>query len=176
MTDFDRPGERIFLASVPVLGQTLCALPASGMATTTVFFLLLTGFCFRLFRRIFPRRLIKAALVFWLAAGGQIFYDLFGLLPFWVISVFILLPPETTDPAADSAGTMRKINRRAGAFAGLVIALVMLHEILGERCGIFLFVTPAGSLLLLAVLAFFWKMQPGEKSPAPGSSGGEKRP
>jgi hypothetical protein len=145
-------------------------LKASIAAAWIVAFLWGTVTFFWFTRRLFPERSLKHAFFLWLIVWAQAMWTLTKLPPYWVVSVFFLIPVSFLDDTAKSSH-IRVLSREvpryfferalAGiSFAGFVMLLALVHEIVEKRLGMRAFEQPAGMLLVAAIVAFLWKKQP----------------
>jgi len=152
-------------------------------------------------RRLFPGRSLKYAFPLWLIVWAQAVWTLTKLPPYWIASVFFLVPVsflgDTAKPGHvrvfsrelprsqyPSIGAERRLgpsklpfwkrNKKFGryffeqvltgiGFAGFVILLALVREIVGKRLGMQAFEQPAGMLFVAAAVAFLWENQPYRK-------------
>lgn len=153
------PFLKVVLAVLPVLGSCLDVRGAlaTGLAGMGVFWM--TGLFFQAAGRGFPGRFLKTAFVLWLAVLAHTGWALFHLSPWWAISLYLLAPPALLDRDSDKPGR-GEIFWLGFGFAVLTVSLGLGHEVLGRQLAIRIFQKPAGSLLLLSLLAVFWQNQP----------------
>ena len=166
---------RMLLAYLPFAVYPFGVFKSGVAAGWIVLFLWATVAFFWFTRRFFPGRSGKHAFFLWLLVWAQAAWTLAKLPPFWILSVFFLMPVSFLDDTAKARPALlfskevpRYFFERALAgigFAGFVMAMEFLREIGERRLGIQVFGQPAGFLCAAAALAFLWKNQPyGKKS------------
>ena len=156
---------------MPVLSQSLYYRDALLGATLIVAIFWLTTGVFEMIYRLFPPRLIHAALMLWLAFWGYALWVLVFVNPLWIACVFLMNPVEIklekirkkrfrvrTEPR-----TFTSILYQGIGFWLMMAYLAFFGHVLGNILGITLFVNPGGAFLLLMLLAFLWRHQPGQK-------------
>ena len=143
----------------------------TGVAALWVVIFLWTTVAFFWFtRRFFPGRSLKHAFFLWLVVWAQAVWTLTKLPPYWILSVFFLMPVSFLENTAKpghvrifSKKVLKYFFERALAgigFAGFVVLLEFIREIGEKRLGIHAFEQPAGLLLVISAVAFLWKNQP----------------
>ncbi len=164
---------RMFLAYLPFMVYPYDFFKAGVAALWIVGFLWGTVTFFWFTQHLFPDRFLKHAFFLWLVVWAQAVWTLTKLPPYWIVSVFFLTPVSFLDDTA-KASHVRVFSRdvpryffeRALAgigFAGFVMLLTLVREIGGKSLGAQAFEQPAGTLLVVAVIAFLWKNQPYRK-------------
>lgn len=133
-----------------------------------VYWLTLSIFWFT--RRLFPAGTIRTVFFFWLGLWGQLAWTGFGLFPFWLVSVFFLIPAGFLDEEKAASrlpvlsGMLPKYftDRILAGFGFFVFASLL--KLAGEFLGNFGYSAvlrgPAGIFFLLFLAAFLWKNQP----------------
>ena len=82
----------MFLAYLPFMVYPYGLLRTGVAAAWIVLFLWGTVSFFWFTRRLFPRRAVKHAFFLWLIVWAQAAWTLTRLPPFWILSVFFLMP------------------------------------------------------------------------------------
>ena len=148
----------ILPAVIPLLPQTHDWHTAFLQGGLLAFVFWGTGFFFSVTRSFFPRGAARIALLLWgmtLAQCGRYF----GLQPFWILSVLLLLPFSLVDRAPHyfpkEPGDFFWIRQGAGFWAFLV-SLAIVQELLTRQWGILIFRQPAGSWLLIGTAIMLW--------------------
>jgi hypothetical protein len=164
---------RVLLAYLPFMAYPYGFLKSCVAATWIVLFFWGSVLFFWLTRRFFFRPALKHAFFLWLIVWGQAVWAVTKLPPFWILSVFFLTPSPFFDDRARTDPVRifsKKIPRyaferiAAGAgFAGFAALLGLIKEVAAKDLGIGIFEQPAGTLLVIAAIAFLWKNQPYQK-------------
>ena len=172
---------RAVLAYLPFMAYSLDPERAWWAAALIVgiYWLTLTVFWFT--RRLFPEGVVKAVFFLWLGLWGQTAWMLFGLLPFWIVSVFLLVPVGFLDESKTASRLpvfSREVSKYLAErfFSGLgFFAFVGIFEFVGEFLGHFgRFATlrgPAGIFLLIFLVSLLWKNQPAAKGSLSAAKG-----
>ncbi len=161
---------RTILASLPFLIYTFWLYEAVGVALLTVLVFWGTVFFFWYTRRFFPGRFLKAAFLLWLLAWAQALWTLAHLSPFWILSVFLLVPGSFLEqntkisrvPVFSTAVKKYFLERTINGIGFLILTtlVALLHGFLGHQLQIRIFQTPVGALFLLFAISWAWKNQP----------------
>lgn len=160
----------MLLAYLPFMLYPYGFFKAGIAALWVVLFLWVTVVLFWFTRRLFPERSLKCAFFLWLIVWAQAVWTLTKLPPYWIMSVFFLAPVSFLGEEV-KPGHVRIFSREvpryffervlAGLlFAGFVMLLSFVREIGEKHLRIHAFTQPAGMLLVIAAIAFFWKNQP----------------
>lgn len=137
-----------------------------------VYWLTLTVFWFM--RRFFPGGTARHAFFLWLGLFGQAAWTVLGLLPMWVLSVFLLIPVGFLDEDK-SAGRLPVFSGKVPRyFAERILSglgffvfaggLQLTGEFLGHFGHSSAIRGPAGIFFLIFLAAFLWKNQPRSKT------------
>jgi len=164
---------RILLAYLPFMAYPFDFLRTTVAALWVVSFFWGTVFFFWFTRRFFPERFLKTAFFLWIIVWAQAAWFLTKLQPFWVLSVFLLMPVSFLEPG-NRASRIKVFSRvisryfwerflTGAGFLGLVLILVITRDFMGHRLQIEIFQQPAGTFLVLAAIAAVWKCQPFER-------------
>lgn len=121
-------------------------------------------------KKIFPRKLLKWALILWLGVAVQAAGSLWGLEPYWIVSTFLLIPTEFfhyESKARDLSMFSPKVKKyflkrflEGISFVALVLLLVLFHTFISAQSFLNHFPRPAGLYFLICFLAILWKNQP----------------
>ena len=143
----------ILLAALPVLFLTLDLWKAFWIGAVTTLSYWLTLLFFHLTAALFPKRLLLAALLLWLAALAQVVWDVRHLNPLWVASVFWLVHQDFLDRSVEEKLSSQIVWTGFNYWL-LLIGLGGFQEILGRQLGWSLFQKPAGTFLVLALISW----------------------
>ncbi|HLD49688.1 MAG TPA: hypothetical protein VJC08_00670 [bacterium] len=159
----------ILPAAIPLLSRTNDWHGAFLQGALVAFAFWATGFFFSFTRSFFPRRFAMFALLLWsltLAQCGRYF----GLEPFWILSVLLLLPFEWVKRGPryfpKEPADFFCIRQGIGFWAFLV-CLAIAQELLEKRLGLLIFLEPAGSWLLIGAALLLWPGLSGSIHSAP---------
>jgi hypothetical protein len=161
---------RLLLAYLPFMLYPLDLFRSGVAALGVVLFLWITATFFWFTHRFFPERSMKPAFFLWLIIWAQAVWTVTKLPPFWILSVFFLMPVsflEGTGKAGRVCVFSKEVPRYlfervlAGvSFIAFVAILTLFRETCENRLGMSLADQPAVLLLALAAIAFLWKSQP----------------
>lgn len=161
---------RILLAYLPFIIYPFDLFRGTIAALWIVLFFWVTIFFFWFARHFFPERLLKEAFFLWLLAWAQASWLLTKLQPFWILSVFLLMPVsflEERNKASKMRIFSQDVPRYLGerclsglGFLGLVLLVGFSRDFLTHYFQMAVFQQPAGVFLLLGAAAFLWKNQP----------------
>ncbi|HNX69197.1 MAG TPA: hypothetical protein PLL75_02370 [Candidatus Omnitrophota bacterium] len=161
---------RILLAYLPFMVCPFDLTRMAAEAAWAVLFLWITVFFFWFTRRLFPERLLRPAFFLWLLAWAQAAWTLAKLPPFWIVSVFFLMPVSFLE-AQNKAARVRVFSRlvpryfwdrflSGAGFLCFVLAMDLGRVFFCGALGAAVFAQPAGIFLLLTIAAVAWKNQP----------------
>ena len=159
----------ILPAAIPLLPQTQDWHAAFLLGALTAFAFWTTGFFFSFARPFFPRGFAAIGLLLWsltLAQCGRYF----GLEPFWILSVLLLLPFSWVkrSPRHFPKEPADFFWIRQGIiFWAFLVSLAMIQELLGKHFELLVFRGPAGSWLLIGAALLLWPGLAGTGLPAP---------
>lgn len=112
----------------------------------------ITRLLFRITRPLFPERLFKAAVIFWMAALGQIAWYHLGISPLWVISLIFILFFEGVEKRLFGDSWAQTI-KSGMLFVSLVVFIRSLELLLGIVLAVESFHHSFGLFLILGALA-----------------------
>ena len=157
----------MLLAYLPFTLYPYGIFKAGVAALWTVAFLWGTVGFFWFTRRLFPGRSVKHAFFLWLIVWAQAVWTLTRLQPYWILSVFFLMPVPFLEDAVKpkhvrvfSREVPRYIFERVLSgigFAAFVMLMVFVREAGEKGLGMKIFAQPAGLLFVAAGIAFLWK-------------------
>jgi len=161
LRDHNDSTTRVFLAAVPLLFLTaeLGIKEAFSTAVNIAGLFGLTAIFFASCVSLFPDKFRQGAYVIWLGVIAQSGFGFFGLTPFFVVSLALLMPAEIFEMHKGSR-VFQRVLLRGVFFVVLIVYLAAFQDLLGGRLLVWTFKTPAGAFLLLAIAAFLWKNQP----------------
>lgn len=165
---------RTLLAALPFMISPFDWIRTGVAAVWVVLFFWGTVFFFWFARRFFPERFLKQVFFFWLLIGAQGAWTMAGLQPFWILSVFLLMPVSFLEEKS-KAGRIKVFSEvvpqyfwqrflSGAGFLGFVLLLGFAQDFLSRVLEMRLFQQPAGVFLLLAMASFLWKKQSWERS------------
>ncbi len=160
----------MLLAYLPFMVYPYGVFKGGVAALWIVAFLWATVAFFWLTRRLFPDRSLKHAFFLWLLVWAQALWTITKLPPYWIVSVFFLIPVSFLEDTA-KPGHVRVFSKKVpryffervltgAGFIGFVLLMALVREVGEKRLGIRLFGQPAGMLFVMATVAFVWKNQP----------------
>ena len=142
---------RVLLALLPVLGFATEPAPAFlwGMLTA----LILTAATVFLLgvRFIFPWTVWRVIFFLSLLALAALALKFFALPPFFLLSLFLLVPPEFFRERKNWDRAARKMVRGGLLFGALLTGHRVLMEVFSNTAGLHIFELPAGSYLLMGL-------------------------
>ncbi len=144
----------LMFAALPVMLE-LSSMEAAGIIGTLVCLAWwLTRLVFRLLRPLFPERLFKSAIIFWVAALGQIAWYHLHINPLWVGSLVFILFYEGIEKRlfGDSWAKTIKFGLQ---FILLLFFIQFMEILLGILLAVPSFHHSFGLLLILGFLAVF---------------------
>jgi len=166
---------RMFLAYLPFMAYPYGLFKSGVAALWIIVFFWVTVVFFWFTHRLFPARSQKPAFFLWLIVWAQAAWTLTKLPPYWIASVFFLMPVSFLEDAV-KPGHVRIFSRQVPryfferiltgvGFAGFVVLLTVTREVAERTLGVRVFGQPAGMLFVIAAIAFLWKNQPYRKRP-----------
>ena len=96
---------RMLLAYLPFMVYPYGLFRTGVAALWIVFFLWVTIAFFWFTRRLFPDRSLKCAFLLWLIVWAQAVWTLTKLPPYWIVSVFFLMPVSFMDESVKAQRT-----------------------------------------------------------------------
>lgn len=148
------------LGLLPLLISSRDGLELAVLAGFVVAGSLLLLSVFFLLGRVLPGKAGSLALLVFAAVLAQTARDIWGVPPFWMVSMLILLPDSFrgAGPSTEAAGSML---RRLGGFLMLVLMAAVFYEF-GRATALEPLVNaPAGIFILLALAAVLWQNKSG---------------
>ena len=161
---------RLLLAYLPFMIYPLDLFRSGIAALWVVVFLWITTAFFWFTHRFFPERSLKPAFFLWLIVWAQAVWAVTKLPPFWILSVFFLMPVSFLEGTGKSS-RVRVFSREVPrylfervlsgmSFVVFVMLLTLFRETIESSLRMHLVDQPAVLLFALAAIAFLWKSQP----------------
>ena len=146
---------RAVTAVLPALGLFTDfhqAFKIGALISSAAFF---TALFFKITATAFPEKLKTPALLLTLFTAAQSAWYLAGLPPFWILSVWLILP--------QSEETGQKVS---AVFASalsfwIILSFLGMARSLGHHFNISFLLQPSGSFLTLTLFLLVWLLQPG---------------
>ena len=159
MKPIQAPLQRVTIAVIPVLLSTLHLKEAFQIGTMVCVGYWATLALFYFIRHLFPKGFLTAAYLVWWVALAQIGWYLSEIPPFWIASLYLLTSDRTIFENELTSIVKTAIGDGFG-FWVVVIYLGSIQQFLGDYASLGIFRHPAGSFLLLTLVAVLWKNQP----------------
>jgi hypothetical protein len=155
---------RVFLAALPVIGQSVFENVLWSVCLTTGLFLASSAF-FKMTFPLFPKKFFRFAVILFPATAFQAVYYAAGLSPLWAASLFLLYDFKELESGAKGSG---RIALRSLYYMAFLFAVGAAHEFLGRQLNLGLFRHPAGFLFLFAAV---WILLKAKTPPAKKAEG-----
>lgn len=143
----------VLFALLPLLIEPLTLEVGAIYGCSLIALWWLTVLFFRVAEVLFPAKLFKFSIIMWIAFWVQLGWIYFGLMPYWVLSLYILTMSETGDVFSPD---WNRIFSKGIAFSAALIVLGGLRDFFHLHLEMPIFNYPAALFLAGAALAFIF--------------------